>query len=47
MAEALVKAVDPHPGRKVLDLACGSGTATLVATRRYCKVTGIDYVPAI
>ena len=47
MAEELVKAVDPRPGQKVLDLACGSGTAALVATRRYCDVTGIDYVPEL
>jgi ubiquinone/menaquinone biosynthesis C-methylase UbiE len=47
MAEALCEAVDPHPGQKVLDLACGSGTAALVAARRYCDVTGIDYVPEL
>ena len=47
MAEELVKVVDPHPGQKVLDLACGSGTAALVAARRYCDVTGIDYVPEL
>jgi len=47
MAEALVEAADPHPGQKVLDLACGSGTAALVAVRRYCDVTGIDYVPEL
>jgi ubiquinone/menaquinone biosynthesis C-methylase UbiE len=47
MAEALVNAVDPHPGRKVLDLACGSGTAALVAARRYCHVMGIDYEPGL
>ena len=47
MAEELVKAVDPQPGQKVLDLACGSGTAALVAARRYCNVTGIDYVPEL
>lgn len=47
MAEKLVKAVDPRPGEKVLDLACGSGTAALVAARRYCEVTGIDYVPEL
>ncbi len=47
MAEALCKAVDPDPGQKVLDVACGSGTAALVAARRYCKVTGIDYVPEL
>ncbi len=47
IAEALVSTVDPHPGQKVLDLACGSGTAALVAARRYCDVTGIDYVPEL
>lgn len=47
MAEALCNAVDPHPGERVLDVACGSGTAALVAARRYCEVTGIDYVPAL
>jgi len=47
MAEELVKAADPSPGQKVLDLACGSGTAALVAARRYCDVTGIDYVPEL
>jgi ubiquinone/menaquinone biosynthesis C-methylase UbiE len=47
MAEDLCKAVDPLPGQKVLDVACGSGTAALVAERRYCNVTGIDYVPEL
>lgn len=47
MAEALCAAVDPHPGQRVLDVACGSGTAAFVAERRYCKVTGIDYVPEL
>ena len=47
MAEELVKAVDPHPGQKVLDVACGSGTAALVTARRYCDVTGVDYVPEL
>lgn len=45
--EALVEAVDPHSGQRVLDVACGSGNAALAAARRYCEVTGIDYVPAI
>lgn len=44
MAETLCRSVDPHPGDRVLDVACGSGTAALVAARRYCDVTGIDYV---
>lgn len=47
MAEALCEAVDPHATDRVLDVACGSGTAALVAARRYCDVTGIDYVPAL
>ena len=47
MAEALCQAVDPHADQRVLDVACGSGTAALVAARRYCEVTGIDYVPEL
>jgi SAM-dependent methyltransferase len=47
MAEALVENVDPHAGEHVLDVACGSGTAALVPARRYCEVTGIDYVPEL
>ena len=47
MAEALCSAADLHAGERVLDVACGSGTAALVAARRYCEVTGIDYVPAL
>ncbi len=47
MAEALCAAVDPLPDQRVLDIACGSGTAALVAERRYCRVTGIDYVPEL
>jgi SAM-dependent methyltransferase len=42
MAEDLVRAADPHPGQAVLDVACGSGNAALVAARRYCAVAGID-----
>ncbi len=47
MAEALCEAVDPRAGERVLDVACGSGTAALVAARRYCDVAGIDYVPEL
>lgn len=46
-AEDLVRAADPRPGQKVLDVACGSGNAALIAARRYCEVTGIDYVPEL
>lgn len=47
VSEALCQSVDPHAGQRVLDVACGSGNAALVAARRYCEVTGIDYVPAL
>jgi SAM-dependent methyltransferase len=44
-SEQLVEAVNPRPGQRVLDVACGSGNVALIAARRYCDVTGIDYVP--
>lgn len=47
VSEALVEAVDPHAGQRVLDVACGAGNAALAAARRYCEVSGIDYVPAL
>ncbi|HEX5041966.1 MAG TPA: class I SAM-dependent methyltransferase [Candidatus Polarisedimenticolaceae bacterium] len=45
VSEDLVRAADPPAGADVLDVACGSGNAALVAARRYCNVSGIDYVP--
>jgi tRNA/tmRNA/rRNA uracil-C5-methylase (TrmA/RlmC/RlmD family) len=44
---ALVHAVDPHAGERVLDVACGSGNTALVAARRHCEVSGIDDVRAL
>lgn len=45
VAEHLVAAADPRPGGTVLDVACGSGNAALVAARRFCEVTGLDFAP--
>jgi ubiquinone/menaquinone biosynthesis C-methylase UbiE len=45
VAESLCEAVDLRPGQKVLDVATGSGNTALAAARRFCDVTGVDYVP--
>ena len=47
VSELLVEVVDPHAGQRVLDVACGAGNAALAAARRYCDVSGIDYVPSL
>ena len=47
MGELLCEAADLEPGERVLDVATGSGNTALAAARRYCKVTGADYVPAL
>jgi SAM-dependent methyltransferase len=46
-AELLAEAVDLRAGERVLDVACGNGNAALAAARRFCHVTGVDYVPAL
>lgn len=46
VAERLCEAVDLRPGRRVLDVATGSGNAALAAARRFCEVTGVDSSPA-
>jgi ubiquinone/menaquinone biosynthesis C-methylase UbiE len=45
--ESLCEAVDLVAGSRVLDVACGNGNASLAAARRFCKVTGLDYVPEL
>ena len=47
MAERLCPAVGLHAGERVLDVACGTGTAALVAARHYSEVTGIDFAPSL
>ncbi len=46
-SELLCEAVDLRAGQKVLDVATGSGNTALAAARRFCDVTGVDYVPAL
>jgi ubiquinone/menaquinone biosynthesis C-methylase UbiE len=47
MGELLCEAVNLHAGDKVLDVATGSGNTAISAARRFCEVTGIDYVPEL
>lgn len=45
VSEMLAEAVELRPGQKVLDVATGSGNTALSAARRWCDVTGVDFVP--
>jgi ubiquinone/menaquinone biosynthesis C-methylase UbiE len=47
VGETLCEAIDVHAGERVLDVACGNGNAALAAARRFARVTGVDYVPAL
>lgn len=47
VGERLCESVDVLPDERVLDVACGSGNATLAAARRFAKTTGVDYVPGL
>src|SRR5205809_2332258 len=47
VSELLCDAVDLRSNRKVLDVATGTGNTALAAARRFCEVTGVDYVPSL
>lgn len=47
VAERLVDAADLPAGSRVLDVACGTGNATLAAARSGAEAIGVDYVPAL
>jgi SAM-dependent methyltransferase len=47
VAERLCDSADLQAGWRVLDVAAGTGNATLAAARRGSHALGIDYVPAL
>jgi len=47
VGELLCRAIDVHPGQRVLDVAAGSGNAALAAARRGAQVTATDFVPRL
>jgi len=45
--ERLLARVDPHPGERVLDVACGLGALAARAARTGAEVTAIDLSPSM
>lgn len=46
-SELLADTADLRPGWRVLDVACGSGNATIAAARSGTHAVGVDYVPEL
>jgi SAM-dependent methyltransferase len=47
-SEQLAETLEIIPGERVIDVACGSGNATLAAARRsWGNVVGVDFVPTL
>jgi SAM-dependent methyltransferase len=47
VGELLARAIDVHPGERVLDVAAGAGNAALAAARRGACVVASDFVPEV
>jgi SAM-dependent methyltransferase len=47
VAWAVVDVAQPRPGERVLDLACGTGNAALLAAQRGARVVGVDAAPRL
>ena len=44
---ATVKAIDPKPGERILDAACGTGTSTAAIAKHGARVVGLDFSPGM
>lgn len=38
-----MEAADVRTGQRVVDVACGQGTAAIAVARRFAEATGVDY----
>jgi ubiquinone/menaquinone biosynthesis C-methylase UbiE len=47
VGEELCEAAQLEPDDRVLDVATGNGGTAIAAARRFCTVTGADYVPEL
>jgi ubiquinone/menaquinone biosynthesis C-methylase UbiE len=47
VGEHVIEAVELEPGMELLDVACGTGNATIPAARAGARVTGLDFAPAL
>ena len=45
--QAVLERVDPQPGERVLDIACGTGAMPELVAAREVEVVGIDIAPAL
>ena len=46
-AEVAVAALDPRPGERIVDVACGTGNAALLAARAGASALGADKAPRL
>src|SRR5262245_30337219 len=42
-AEEFMARLDFKPGMRVLDVACGTGNLALIAARKGCETSGVDF----
>jgi ubiquinone/menaquinone biosynthesis C-methylase UbiE len=47
VGELVVERAGVEPGMELLDLACGTGNATIPAARAGARVTGLDFAPEL